>query len=76
MGLMAILHLALPKERRKIGANSRIPNLLLAWTLFSGIVGNIFFFHRPGIALLGGGIMGLLLAPYLFALTVGKPDHS
>ena len=76
MGLMAILHLALPKERRKIGANSRIPNLLLAWTLFSGIVGNIFFFHRPGIALLGGGIMGLLLAPYLFALTVGKPDRS
>jgi uncharacterized membrane protein len=75
MGLMAILNLVLPKERRKNGANSFIPDFLLGWTLFSGIVGNLFFFHRPGVAIIGGVVMGILLAPYFFAITLGKPDN-
>ena len=75
MGLIAILHLALPKERRKIGASSTIPDVFLAWTLFSGIIGNLFFFDRPGVALIGGLVFGALTAPYFFSITLGRPDY-
>jgi uncharacterized membrane protein len=74
MGLMALLHWALPKDRRKNGANLSIPNVLLGWALFSGVVGNLFFFHRPGVALFGGAIFGAVLAPYFFELRFGRPD--
>lgn len=74
MGLMALLHWALPKERRKSSANLFIPNTFLAWALFSGIVGNLFFFHRPGVALFGGAIFGALLTPFFFSLRFGRPD--
>jgi putative membrane protein len=74
MGLMALLHWALPKDRRKYGASLAIPNIFLGWTLFSGIIGNLFFFHRPGIALVAGALFGAVLAPYFFALRFGRPD--
>ena len=74
MGLMAILNLLLPKERRKVGANAVVPEITLLWTLFAGIVGNIFFFHRSGVALIGGLVFGLFLLPYLFAIFIGRPD--
>ena len=74
MGLMALLNLILPKERRKSGVNSTIPDLFLAWTLFSGVVGNLFFFGRPGVALLAGIAFALWAAPYLFVISFGKPD--
>ncbi len=74
MGLMALLHFLLPKERRKIGANSAAVNIFLEWTLFSGIIGNLFFFHRPGVALIGGLVMGAVLLPYLFTLRMGRPE--
>lgn len=74
MGLMALLHWALPKDRRKNGASLHIPNALLMWALFSGIVGNVFFFHRPGVALFGGLVFGVVLAPYIFELRFGRPD--
>jgi len=74
MGLMALLHWALPKDRRKHGASLAIPNIFLGWTLFSGIIGNLFFFHRPGIALVAGALFGAVLAPYFFALRFGRPD--
>ena len=74
MGLMALLNWALPQERRKNGATLFIPNTFLAWTLFSGVVGNLFFFHRPGVALFGGLVFGAILAPYFFELRFGRPD--
>ena len=74
MGLIALLHWVLPKERRKNGASLYIPNALLVWTLVSGVIGNIFFFHRPGIALFGGLLFGVALAPYFFELRFGRPD--
>jgi len=74
MGLMAILNFALPQERRKRGANSTVIDLILMWTWFSGVVGNLFFFHRPGVALLGGLVFGLVLLPYLFQARFGRPD--
>lgn len=75
MGLMALLHWALPKGRRKHGASLAIPNIFLGWTLFSGIIGNFFFFHRPGVALVAGALFGAVLAPYFFALRFGRPDN-
>ena len=75
MGLIAILHQLLPKERRRIGASSTAPDIFIAWTLLSGIIGNLFFFHRPGVALFAGFIFGALLAPYYFSITLGRPDY-
>lgn len=74
MGLMALLNLILPKERRKAGVNSTIPDLFLAWTIFSGVVGNLFFFDRIGVALVGGLAFAIWIAPYIFVISFGKPD--
>ena len=74
MGLMALLNLILPKERRKAGVNSTIPDIFLAWTLFSYVVGNLFFFDRPGVAIFAGIAFLLWAAPYLFVISFGKPD--
>ncbi len=75
MGIIAILHLALPKERKRVGANSLAMDILLGWTLFAGLIGNLLYFHRPGVALLGTVVLGALLAPYFFALSFGRPDQ-
>jgi len=75
MGLIALLHLVLPKERRKVGPSSVVPDIFLLWTLLSGIVGNLFFFHRPGIAGIGGLLFGAVMAPYFFSITLGRPDY-
>jgi len=68
------LYLLLPKERRKDGINSTIPDVFLAWTLFSYVVGNLFFFDRPGVAIFSGIAFLLWVAPYLFVISFGKPD--
>ena len=74
MGLIALLNLVLPRERRKYGANSTIPDLVLLWTLCAGVIGNLFFFHRVGLAIFGGLLFAMILAPYFFALRFGRPD--
>jgi putative membrane protein len=51
------------------------PNYFLAWTYFSGIVGNIFFFNMPGVAISGGIVFGLLLIPHIFVLRFGPPSN-
>lgn len=76
MGLMALLHRALPQDRRKNSINSRVPNTLLFWTLFGGVVGNIFFFHHTKIAEFVGVLFALYLLPYLFQLRFGRPDTA
>jgi putative membrane protein len=75
MGIIAISHLALPKERKRVGTNSLAIDLLLGWTLCAGLVGNLFYFHRPGVAFMGALILGGLLAPYFFTLSFGRPDQ-
>ena len=72
MGLIAILHLVLPREKRKSGASFSAVDIFLAWTLFSQIAGNLFFFDRPGIALFAGAILGSVLTPYFFSRWVGR----
>jgi putative membrane protein len=73
MGLMAVLHQVLPRERRKISAGFGVVDFYLAWSWFSGVVANLFFFHRPGVAFFGGLIYGAVLAPYAFSRWLGRP---
>lgn len=73
MGLIALLHVVLPRDRRKESAGFAVVDIFLGWTLFSGIVGNLFFFHHPGVALLGGFFFGGMLAPYVFSRWLGRP---
>lgn len=73
MALMAILHFSTPRDRRKNGGALLAVDIMLFWTLFSGVIGNLFFFDRPGIALFAGSILGLLLAPYFFNRWIGRP---
>ena len=72
--ICALLHLILPRERRKEGASLTAVDVLLLWTLFSGIVGNLFFFDRPGLALFAGAILGSILTPYFFSRWLGSKD--
>ena len=73
MGLMAILNFILKHDRRRVAASTAVPDFFLIWSWFAGVVGNIFFFDQPGIALIGGVIFGLFLIPYLFLLRFGPP---
>lgn len=74
MLLTAILHVALPKERRKQGAEFVAVDIFLGWTLLSGISNNVFFFKRPDIAIFVGAIYAIVLAPYFFSRWLGKPE--
>lgn len=76
MGLMAILNTALRFDRRKVSTPATVPNFFLLWTWFAGVVGNIFFFDSPGIALSGGLIFGLVMVPYIFLLRFGPPANN
>lgn len=70
--LMALLQALLPQERRKRGVNTNAGDALLIWTFFSGVVGNLFFFSRPGVALIGGLAFGLFLIPYLLKRWINR----
>ena len=65
--IVGLLHLALPRDRRKETASLAAVDALLLWTLFAGFIGNLFFFHRPGLAFFGSLILGALLTPYFFS---------
>jgi putative membrane protein len=73
MALIAMLNFILPRDRRKESASLFAADIFLGWSLFAGIVSNLFFFHRPGIALLGGLVLGILLTPYFFIRWLGRP---
>jgi putative membrane protein len=73
MALIAVLHVVLPRDRRKQSASYTAVDFFLIWTWFGGIVSNLFFFGRPGIAFLFGTVYGAFLAPYLFSRWLGRP---
>lgn len=76
MGLIALLNTSLPRERRKNGASTTIPDFLLLWTFFAGFIGNLFFFHRAGVALFGGIFFFTIFAPYAFISRYSRPDND
>jgi uncharacterized membrane protein len=73
MALIAILHLVLPRDRRKVSASFITIDIFLIWTWFAGVVSNLFFFDRPGIAFIFGLTFGVVLAPYIFSRWLGRP---
>ena len=75
MLLIAVLHLILPKERRKHGAEFAIVDIFLAWTLLAGLADYLFFFHRPATAMFAGLIYSIILAPYFFSRWLGQPGE-
>lgn len=66
--LFFLLDLVLLRERRSPGSRRGPVAALLMWTYFSGIVGNLFFFDRPGLALTGGLALGVIAIPYTAVL--------
>ena len=70
--IIAFLNFVLPFERRKKSASHRAVTILLSWVLFSGLVGNLFFFDRPGLALFASAIYGALIAPYIYKSALGE----
>ena len=73
MTLIALLHQILPRERRKSSASFGAVDVLLSWTFFAGIVSNLFFFDRPGIAFFGGVAFAIFFIPYAFSRWFGRP---
>ncbi|MSW74326.1 MAG: carotenoid biosynthesis protein [Actinobacteria bacterium] len=73
MALMAILNQILPRDRRRDSASFGATDFYLAWTYFAGIVSNVFFFSRPGVALIGGICFGAIWIPYVFSRWLGRP---
>lgn len=70
--IVALLNLLLPFERRKESANLRAVTILLTWVLFSGFIGNIFFFDRPGLAFLGAAFFGAFATPFIYKNWLGE----
>jgi putative membrane protein len=70
--IVSFLNLVLPFERRKESASLRAVTILLTWVLFSGFVGNLFFFDRPGLAFLGAFVFGAFATPFIFKNWLGE----
>lgn len=68
-----LIHQLLPKDRRKISASFTSIDICLAWIWLFHVVANLFYFSKPGTALLGGLAFGALLAPYLASRYLGQP---
>lgn len=70
--IVALLNFVLPFERRKESASLRAVTILLTWVLFSGFIGNIFFFDRPGLAFLGAAFFGAFATPFIYKNWLGE----
>ncbi|MHB8341090.1 MAG: carotenoid biosynthesis protein [Mycobacteriales bacterium] len=61
LALMALLARFLPRPRGD-PADDRVPLALYGWTYASSVLANLAFFDRPGVALVGGVGMGIVVA--------------
>jgi putative membrane protein len=73
LALFAILF-ALPQGTRKNGATFTYPYLYLWWSIFAGIVGNAFFFHRVGTAIVGGIFFIAWIMPIVYRKQLGDSE--
>lgn len=74
MGLMALLHLFLPSERRSLGSSRAVPEFFLTWTWIGGMIANLFYFDRPGVAFVGGVGLGIIVVSYFLSVRFGRRD--
>jgi putative membrane protein len=70
--IVGFLNVVLPFERRKESASLRAVTFLLAWVLFSSFIGNLFFFDRPGLALMGAAFFGAFAVPFIYKNWLGE----
>ena len=66
--MMLVLAVALPRDRAHRQVAEGVPALLLGWTWLGYVLGNVFWFGSGSVALVGGGLLGLLVLPYLWVL--------
>jgi len=71
--LMGLLNLALPRDRRSHPSRN-LPELFVAWTWISGIIANIFFFDRSGVAFFAGLALGVIVIWHFVAVRFGRSD--
>lgn len=69
--LVAVLQLALPRPGLRLAdcpAAQAVPATILLWTLTAEVLGNLVFFGRPMLGVVGGVLMGVTVLPYARAL--------
>jgi putative membrane protein len=67
--LMSLLDRVTPRVRGDdLTPDDRMPGVLYLWTYAAQVLGNLVFFGRPAVALLGGIAMGLIAVPYARSL--------
>ena len=62
--LMAVLDRLVPPT----GTDDLLPGALYLWTYAAQVLGNLAFFDRPAVAVLGGLVMGAVALPYARSL--------
>jgi carotene biosynthesis associated membrane protein len=72
-GIMMLLT-RLPQGRRSSLHSDRVPLALYLWTYASSVMAAAVFFHRPGVALVGGLVMGIPAAMLVLRLREQTPQ--
>lgn len=62
--LMAVLDRLVPGDGPHGNPDDLLPGVLYLWTYAAQVLGNLAFFDRPAVALLGGIAMGAVALPY------------
>ncbi len=63
----------LPQTATAGEIDDRVPAVLFLWTYLGSVVGNIVFFGRPWVGVVGGMLMGLVAVPYAVRLWRARP---
>lgn len=70
--VMALLD-RLPHKGTLGEIDDRVPAVLFLWTYLGSVVGNIVFFGRAWVGVVGGVLMGLVAVPYAVRLWRARP---
>ncbi len=66
--VVALVIMAVLAKLPRVEADDRVPAALFLWTFASSVLANVAFFSRPGVALVGGLVMGVVAVPYALLL--------
>ncbi len=71
--LVSTLFMGLLSRLPRVETPTGVPTFLLSWVYFSNVFGNAVFWGRPGVALWGGVLMGLVVVPWWLSLRRPSP---
>lgn len=71
--LAALVLMGLASRLRWTPANDAVPSVLLGWVYLSSVMAALVFFHRPGVAIWGGVLMGIAMIPWLWQAWFNRP---